>query len=163
MTGNLVEPKLQNETFNDNDFGAYVGCYPLIQDDWDGEIGASFNSSDKSQLTYSYVYEMLLNDMIGNYNATDIEVKDFANFAGCYMYRNGWDWSTVAFEACYGNVNMGYANECKEGKDVKLTYQRINDYSGVLEFLKDLVFNNSDLVNYLYNFPVYLKKKRISN
>ena len=86
---------------------------------------------------------MLLNDMIGNYNATDIEVKDFANFAGCYMYANGWDWSTIAFEACDGNVNMDYANECKKGNDANLTYLFIHDYSGVLEILHgDFVYSN---------------------
>ena len=52
------------------------------------------------------MYEMLLNDMAGNYKATDREVKEFANFAGCYMYGNGLDLSTVAFEECYLDKKM---------------------------------------------------------
>ena len=95
-----------NSTFNEDDFVAYIQCYPSIQDDWDSRIGASFNSTNTSSLTYSSMHDTIINDMIGKYNATDIEVMDLAVFVGCYMWRSGWDYSMVAFEMCNSNVLM---------------------------------------------------------
>jgi hypothetical protein len=61
------------------------------------------------------MHGLIIYDMIGKYNATDIEVMDFATFVGCYMWQSGWDWSTVAFEMCNTNVLMKKALICKEG------------------------------------------------
>jgi len=56
---------------------------------------------------------MLLDNMIGKYKATDDEVKEAANFAGCYMVAEGFDTSLIAFEKCYGDEIVAAANLCK--------------------------------------------------
>jgi len=60
---------------------------------------------------------MLLDDMLGKFNSTDEEVKEAANFAGCYMYGERWDVSDLAFESCYGDKTMLNCLKDKDAED----------------------------------------------
>jgi len=72
------------------------------------------------------------------------------------MYGERWDLSDLAFEKCYGDKIMLYALKCKDGD---------GDSTGFVEQMiqlwdDDFKFTDEELLDYIYAFPLYLKKLR---